>query len=152
MIVAVAPEVVDCALPAWGGPLRYALVSIRKEYAGQARRVASALWGASPLMSVKFIVVVDEHVDVQDSRQVWAQVGANVDPSRDVFMQSGPALPSDHSGASALMSHLGMDATDKLSGEAPVVWPAPLAASEQTRQLVERRWNEYGITQRPLCV
>jgi 4-hydroxy-3-polyprenylbenzoate decarboxylase len=145
MIASAAPEVVDCALPSFGGSLRYALVSIRKRYAGQARKVASALWGISPLMSVKFVIIVDEHVDVQDERQVWAQVGANVDPARDIFAHCGPALPSDHSSNATLANHLGMDATDKIPGEAPGPWPQPLCAAEQVRQLVERRWSEYGI-------
>ncbi len=95
---------------------------------------------------MKFVVVVDEDVDVQDSRQVWARVGANVDPARDVFIRPGPAMPADHAFATPLVgSQLAIDATRKVAGEAPLAGPADLDAGREIRDLVDRRWKEYGL-------
>ncbi len=85
LVQAVVPELVDFALPAWGGPRKFAFVSIRKSYPFQARKVASALWGWEPLAGVKMLVVVDADVNVHDANEVWSRVGANVHPGRDVF-------------------------------------------------------------------
>ena len=105
-----------------------------------------ALWGLPAFQAIKFLVVVDEEVDVQQSAQVWDRVGANVDPSRDTFVRPGPAAPADHAFAVPLIgSQLGIDATRKLPGEAPTAGPAELDAGQQIRELVARRWKEYGF-------
>ena len=143
---AAIPELVDYALPSWGGGDRFAFVSIRKTTPLQAHRAASALWGLPAFQAIKFLVVVDEEVDVQQSAQVWDRVGANVDPSRDTFVRPGPAAPADHAFAVPLIgSQLGIDATRKLPGEAPTAGPAELDAGQQIRELVARRWKEYGF-------
>ena len=78
LVQAVVPELVDYALPDWGGPERFVMLAIRKTYPQQARRVAAAIWGWEPLMTAKMIVIVDGDVDVHDLRQVWSRVGAHV--------------------------------------------------------------------------
>jgi 4-hydroxy-3-polyprenylbenzoate decarboxylase len=140
------PELVEFALPSWGGGDRFALLAIRKTVPLGARRAASALWGLAALESVKFVVIVDEDVDVHDSGQVWARLGANVDPGRDTFVREGPAAPADHSFSVPLVGRqMGIDATRKLPGEVPAVWPGQLTAGREVCDLVERRWKEYGL-------
>jgi 4-hydroxy-3-polyprenylbenzoate decarboxylase len=98
------------------------------------------------LAAVKFVVVVDPEVDVHDPAEVWRRVGANVDPGRDVFMRDGPAAPADHAfEVPAVGRQMGIDATRKLPGERPIASPAALAATREVAELVERRWQEYGI-------
>ena len=142
----VAPGVVDLHVPAYGGLHRFAFVSMRKTHAFEARQVASALWGSPALRFTKFLILVDDYVDVHDTPRVLAAVGANVSPERDVFSYDGPTHGSDHAQlATALGRHLGIDATAKIAGEQAGHWPAPLAASDEIMQLVTARWAEYGV-------
>ncbi|MEA1950476.1 MAG: UbiD family decarboxylase, partial [Planctomycetota bacterium] len=83
-------EIVDFDLPACGGGRHIAVVSIRKSYAGQARRVAHAIWGLPGLMFSKLLILVDEGIDVRNWNEVWATVAAKVEPRRDVFFSEGP--------------------------------------------------------------
>jgi 4-hydroxy-3-polyprenylbenzoate decarboxylase len=140
------PSLVDLHLPAYGGLDRWAFASIRKTYPFQARQVASALWGSAALKHIKFLIVVDERVNVYDAASVLAEVGANVAPERDVFAYDGPAQASDHANSLApLGRHLGIDATAKIAGEQTGSWPAPLVTSEEIKQLVTARWGEYKL-------
>ena len=88
------PEVVDYDLPFAGAFHNLAIVSIRKAFPGHAQKVMHAIWGTGLLSLTKGVVVVDEWVDVHDYTQVMWQVGANVDPERDVMLSPGPARPS----------------------------------------------------------
>ena len=99
------------------------------------------------MVFTKFIVVVDENVNVHDANDVWFHVGANVDPARDIEHASGPIDILDHaSGEEGSGGKLGIDATRKLPGEGPPRdWPRPLEMASEIRQLVDRRWREYGI-------
>jgi 4-hydroxy-3-polyprenylbenzoate decarboxylase len=143
---AAAPDVVDLHLPAYGGPHRYAFVSIHKRYPFQARQIASALWGSDALKFVKFLILVDPQVNVQDTVAVLSAVGANVAPERDMFSYDGPSHGSDHANPqSPLGRHLALDATAKIAGEQQGPWPAPLATSDEIRRLVTERWGEYRI-------
>jgi 4-hydroxy-3-polyprenylbenzoate decarboxylase len=142
----VAPDVVDLHLPTYGGPHRYAFVSVHKRYPFQSRQIASALWGSDALRFVKFLILVDPHVNVHDATAVFAAVGANVAPERDVFSYDGPAHGSDHAQhLDRLSRHLAFDATAKLPTEQAGPWPAPLATSEEIRRLVTERWEEYRL-------
>jgi 4-hydroxy-3-polyprenylbenzoate decarboxylase len=146
LVKAAIAELVDYSLPGSGGDDRFAFVSVRKTIPLGARRAASALWGVAALAAVKFVVVVDPEVDVHDPAEVWRRVGANVDPGRDVFMRDGPAAPADHAfEVPAVGRQMGIDATRKLPGERPIASPAALAATREVAELVERRWQEYGI-------
>jgi 4-hydroxy-3-polyprenylbenzoate decarboxylase len=141
------PELVDYDLPGFGVFHNFAFVSIRKEYPHQAKKVMSAIWGKGQLMFTKIIVVVDEEVDVHDYDQVWFAVGSNVHPGRDVIFCPGPTDLLDHAAPQRAVGHkMGIDATRKLPEEGhPRPWPPLIKMSEQVRQLVERRWSEYGI-------
>jgi 4-hydroxy-3-polyprenylbenzoate decarboxylase len=143
----VIPDIVDYHLPQWGAFHNICFVKIHKEYPLQARKVASSIWGAGQMMFTKFIVVVDEDVDVHDEQAVMFAVGANVDPRRDTFLVDGPMDILDHAapyfGAGSKMC---IDATRKIHGEGTVRdWPRSLEMSEDIRRLVDGRWHEYGL-------
>ena len=90
------PEVVDYDLPFAGVFHNCCIVSIRKRFPGHARKVMHAVWGMGLLSLTKAVVVVDAWVDVHDYEQVVWQLGANVDPARDVVLSTGPLDQLDH--------------------------------------------------------
>ncbi len=141
------PEVVDMNMPAEGIFTNYVLVSIRKEYPGHARKVMYALWGIGQMMLVKGIVVFDGHVDVQNLSEIGWRLGANVDPSRDLVILEGPIDDLDHSATvSKFGSKLGIDATAKSRDEGmDRDWPPEIIMSDEIKNLVDRRWREYGF-------
>ncbi len=150
LVKAAIAELVDYSLPGGGGDDRFAFLSIRKTIPLGARRAASALWGVAALAAVKFVVVVvDPDVDVHDPAEVWRRVGANVDPGRDVFMRDGPAAPADHAfDVPAVGRQMGIDATRKLPGERALASPELLMPNREVAEMVERRWQEYGIAEK----
>lgn len=112
------PEIVDIALPAEGVFHNLVFVSIRKTYPMQAYKIMHGLWGMGQMMFTKYIVVVDEDVDVHDTSAVLFRWCANTDPQRDTVFTKGPADVLDHATTSvAVGSKLGFDATRKLPGE-----------------------------------
>jgi len=141
------PEVVDLNLPLFGVFHNWALVSIRKTRPGQAREVMQALWQMGQMRYTKFLVIVDETVNVQDVEEVLWRVGAEADPRRDVVVADGPADVLDHAApASGPAGKLGVDATRKLPEEAPgKPWPDPIASDPDVAERVKRRWREYGF-------
>ncbi|MGO8690620.1 MAG: UbiD family decarboxylase [Thermoguttaceae bacterium] len=140
------PELVDYDLPLFGAGRHWAVLAIRKGYAGQARRVAALARGLPPLALAKFLVVVDAEVDVHDHRQVLAAMAAEVNPGRDVVVDEGPPDPLDAATpAGTLGSRLVIDATAKLPAERSAAPPAPARMSDSIRQLVTDRWPEYGL-------
>ncbi len=148
IVRAAIPELVDCALPCIGGLHSFAVLSIEKSSAYEARKVASAAWGLDLTSLTKVVVIVDAEVDVHDARQVLAEIGANVHPARDIFFHQGPGDPCDHAAPTVgLGEAVGIDATRKLAGEHPADWPARLATDADIAQRVAQRWSEYGITQ-----
>ena len=143
---ATVPEIVDYDLPIAGAFHNCAIVSIRKAYPGQARKVMHAIWGLGMLSLTKSVIVVDEHVDVHDYEQVTFYVGANVDPARDVVLTEGPADHLDHATTRQFVSgKLGIDATAKGPLEGAREWPPEIEMSGEVRELVDGRWSEYGI-------
>ncbi len=141
------PEVVDMNLPAEGVFHNLAIVSIKKQYPWQARKVMHTLWGLGQLMFSKIIIVVDEHVNVHDMSEVWWRVGNNIDPKWDVTFTEGPVDMLD---AAVRQKHLGtkmgIDATIKLAEEGlEREWPAEITMSRDIIELVNRRWEEYGF-------
>jgi 4-hydroxy-3-polyprenylbenzoate decarboxylase len=124
-----------------------AFLKIRKEYAQQARRVMHAIWGAGQMAFTKFIVVVDEHVDVQNEQDVLFHLFANCDPLRDVEIVKGPLDILDHSSIEfGWGGKIGFDATKKLPGEGQVrPFPEELTMDQATKELVSRKWKEYGF-------
>jgi len=140
------PEIVDYDLPVAGAFHNCVIVSIRKSFPGHAQKVMHALWGLGMLSLSKAIVVVDEHVDVHDYEDVFFRVCANVDPKRDVLITEGPLDHLDHApGRQFVGGKLGIDATHKLPEEDARPWPEEIEMSAEVRELVTRRWAEYGL-------
>jgi 4-hydroxy-3-polyprenylbenzoate decarboxylase len=141
------PEVVDVNMPAEGVFHNLVIVSIRKRYPGQARKVMHALWGMGLMMLAKTIVVVSEHVNVHDLSEVTWRATGNIDPRRDLVVVDGPMDDLDH----AALRHrfggkLGVDATEKGPlDDVAQPWPREIAMSEAIRERVTRRWKEYGL-------
>src|SRR3954453_21536027 len=143
------PEIVDYDLPVAGAFHNCAIVSIRKAFPGHARKVMNAIWGLGMLSLTKAIVVVDAHVDPHDYAEVFFQAGANVDPARDVVLSDGPADHLDHATSRQFVGgKLGIDATAKGPDEGAREWPPEIAMSDEVRELVTRRWGDYGLPDR----
>jgi 4-hydroxy-3-polyprenylbenzoate decarboxylase len=144
----VVPEVVDMNLPVEGGFHNLAIVSIKKSYPGHAKKVMNALWGLGHMMMLtRVLIIVDEDVDVQDTRSVSWFVLNNLDPKHDVVMMPGPVDDLDHgSYTPALGLKIGVDATRKGAAEGYTrEWPPDMVMDEDTRRRVSSRWKEYGL-------
>lgn len=141
------PDIIDYSLPISGAFHNCAYVKIRKTYPFQARRVMHAIWGAGQMAFTKFIVVVDEHVNVHDEQEVLFHLFANCDPERDSEIAHGPIDILDHASPhKGAGSKIGFDATVKMKEEGQVRrWPKELEMDAKTKELVTRRWREYGI-------
>jgi 4-hydroxy-3-polyprenylbenzoate decarboxylase len=141
------PELHDYDLPVAGAFHNLCIVSIRKAYPGHARKVMHAVWGTGLLALTKGVVVVDADVDVHDYSQVMWQVGANVDPARDVELSRGPLDHLDHAPALQFSGgKIGIDATAKGPAEGYTRgWPEPIRMSDEVRERVTSRWAELGI-------
>jgi 4-hydroxy-3-polyprenylbenzoate decarboxylase len=141
------PEVVDVNMPAEGVFHNLVIVSIRKRYPGHARKVMTALWGMGLMMLAKTIVVVSEHVNVHDLSEVAWRATGNIDPKRDLVILEGPMDDLDH----AALRHrfggkLGVDATEKGPlDDVGQPWPEEIVMSDEIRELVTRRWKDYGL-------
>ncbi|HXM18421.1 MAG TPA: menaquinone biosynthesis decarboxylase [Candidatus Tumulicola sp.] len=142
------PEVVDYNLPVEGGFQNLVIVSIKKRYPGQAKKVMYALWGLGHMMMLtRNIIVVDADVDVQNLRTVsWVTLN-NVDAGRDLVFAPGPVDVLDHAAPlPALGTKLGIDATRKGADEGYMrEWPPDILMSDDIKALVTRRWKEYGF-------
>ncbi len=143
----VQPEIVDMDLPIEGVFHDCAIISIRKEYPGQARKVMNAVWGMGQMMFTKFVVVVDQHVDVHDYSEVTWRVFNNVDPRRDCVVVDGPLDVLDHSSPLARYgAKMGIDATKTWPEEGHGrEWPDELAMEPEVVRRVDRRWAELGL-------
>jgi 4-hydroxy-3-polyprenylbenzoate decarboxylase len=140
------PEIVDYDLPVAGAFHNLCIVSIKKAFPGHARKVMNAIWGLGMLSLTKGIVVVDAHVDVHDYAQVMFYLGANVDPKRDVVISEGPLDHLDHAPTLQFFGgKIGIDATAKGPLEGTREWPPEIEMTGEVRELVDRRWAEYGL-------
>ena len=141
------PEIVDINLPVEGVFHNLMIVSIRKSYPGQARKVMSAIWSLGQAMFTKCIVVLDEDCDVQDLGEVTLRVTNNIDPERDIQYTLGPIDSLDH--ASRLPNYgskMGIDATRKWKAEGfNRPWPAMLEMDKDTKAKIDRIWKRLGI-------
>src|SRR5882757_9229655 len=133
------PEIVDMALPAEGVFHNLVFVSIRKQYPYQAFKVMHGLWGMGQMMFSKYIVVVDDDCDVQNTSEVLFRLCANTDPQRDSTIITNPSDSLDHAPSRQNVgSHMGLDATRKLPGEGyHRGWPELVRVDDVTRQLVD---------------
>jgi 4-hydroxy-3-polyprenylbenzoate decarboxylase len=137
------PELVDINLPIEGVFHNLMLVSIRKSYPGQARKVMNAIWSLGQAMFTKCIIVVDEDVDVQNIGDVTLKVFNNIDPERDIQFTLGPVDSLDHASRLAdYGSKMGIDATRKWSTEGFARrWPDEIVMDAKTRALVDGKWK-----------
>ena len=147
----IIPELVDINLPIEGIFHNLMIVSIKKSYPGQARKVMNAIWSLGQAMFTKCIVVVDEDVDVQNLADVTLKVFNHIDPERDIQFTLGPVDSLDH--ASRLPdygSKMGIDATRKWASEGFTrPWPEEIVMDAKTKALVDSKWKalakELGI-------
>jgi 4-hydroxy-3-polyprenylbenzoate decarboxylase len=141
------PDVIDYHLPMFGAFHNCVFVKIRKEYPFHARKVMHSIWGAGQMGFCKFIIVVDEDVNVHDEQQVLFHMTANVDPRRDTVILDGPLDILDHAAPyEGAGSKMGLDATRKLPGEGTIRrWPEMLRMSDAIRNQVTKRWQELGL-------
>jgi 4-hydroxy-3-polyprenylbenzoate decarboxylase len=141
------PEIVDINLPAEGVFHNLMIVSIRKSYAGQARKVMNGIWALGQAMFTKCIVVVDEDCDVQDLGEVTLRTTNNIDPERDIQFTLGPIDSLDH--ASRLPnfgSKMGIDATRKWAAEGFTrPWPPMIEMDRATKEKVDSIWKKLGL-------
>jgi 4-hydroxy-3-polyprenylbenzoate decarboxylase len=141
------PEIVDVHLPVEGVFHNLMLVSIKKSYPGQARKVMNAIWSLGQAMFTKIIVVVDEDCDVQNVGEVVLRVTNNIDPERDIQFTLGPVDSLDH--ASRLPNYgskMGIDATRKWKAEGfDRQWPAMIEMDRATKTRIDELWSKLGI-------
>jgi 4-hydroxy-3-polyprenylbenzoate decarboxylase len=142
-----APEIVDIYLPPEAVFHNLMIVSIRKSYAGQARKVMSAIWSLGQAMFTKCIIVVDEDCDVHDIGEVTLRVANNIDPERDIQFTLGPIDSLDH--ASRLPNYgskMGIDATRKWAAEGfQRPWPPMIEMDAATKMRIDAIWKKLGL-------
>jgi 4-hydroxy-3-polyprenylbenzoate decarboxylase len=142
------PEIVDFYLPPEGCSYRMAVVSMRKQYPGHAKRVMFGIWSfLRQFVYTKFIVVVDEDVDARDWKEVIWAITTRVDPTRDTVLVDN--TPIDYldfaSPVSGLGSKMGIDATNKMPGETQREWGRPIAMDAAVKQRIDAIWNRLGL-------
>jgi len=141
-------EITDFYLPPEGCSYRMAVVQMKKQYAGHAKRVMFGVWSfLRQFMYTKFIVVVDEDVDVRDWKEVIWAITTRVDPTRDTVMVDN--TPIDYldfaSPISGLGSKMGIDATNKWPGETNREWGTPIVMDQAVKDRVDALWGQLGI-------
>jgi 4-hydroxy-3-polyprenylbenzoate decarboxylase len=141
------PELVDIHLPVEAVFHNLMIVSIKKSYPGQARKVMNAIWSLGQAMFTKCIIVVDEDCDVQNIGEVVLRVANNIDPERDIQFTLGPVDSLDH--ASRLPNYgskMGVDATRKWKAEGfNRPWPAMIEMDRATKTKVDAMWAKLGL-------
>ncbi len=142
------PEIVDFYLPPEGCSYRLATVSIRKQYPGHAKRVMFGIWSfLRQFMYTKFIIVVDDDVDIRDWKEVIWALTTRVDAARDTLIAEN--TPIDYldfaSPVAGLGSKMGIDATNKWPGETAREWGRPIAMDDEVKRRVDAMWQELGL-------
>ncbi|MGB1139263.1 MAG: 4-hydroxy-3-polyprenylbenzoate decarboxylase [Halioglobus sp.] len=143
------PEIEDFYLPPEGCSYRLAIVTMRKEYPGHAKRVMLGVWSfLRQFMYTKFVIVTDEDVNARDWQDVIWAMTTRMDPQRDsVFVDSTPIDYLDFaSPVSGLGSKVGFDATNKWSGETDREWGRPITRDPEVTERIDALWDELGIT------
>ena len=142
------PEIVDFYLPPEGCSYRMAVVSIRKQYPGHAKRVMFGIWSfLRQFMYTKFIIVVDDDVDVRDWKEVVWALTTRVDAARDTLIAGN--TPIDYldfaSPVAGLGSKMGIDATNKWPGETEREWGRTIVMDEAVKRRVDEMWTQLGL-------
>ncbi|MBA2655250.1 MAG: 4-hydroxy-3-polyprenylbenzoate decarboxylase [Gammaproteobacteria bacterium] len=141
-------EIVDFYLPPEGCSYRFAVVSIRKQYPGHAKRIMFAIWSfLRQFMYTKFIIVVDEDIDARNWQEVIWAMSTRMDPARDTaIIENTPIDYLDFaSPVSGLGSKMGFDATNKWPGETHREWGRPIAMSAEIKSKIDLMWNELKL-------
>ena len=144
------PEIVDFYLPPEGCSYRVAVVTMKKQYAGHAKRVMMGVWSfLRQFMYTKFVIVCDDDVNARDWKDVIWAMTTRMDPARDtVLVENTPIDYLDFaSPVSGLGSKMGMDATNKWPGETDREWGVPIVMDEAVKQRVDDIWDDLGILQ-----
>ena len=142
------PEITDFYLPPEACSYRMAVVSIKKQYPGHAKRVMMGVWSfLRQFMYTKFVIIVDDDIDVKDWKEVIWAMTTRVDPTRDTTLIDN--TPIDYldfaSPVSGLGSKMGIDATNKLPGETDREWGTPIVMSDDVIQKVDNIWEDLNI-------
>lgn len=142
------PEITDFYLPPEGCSYRVAVVSMKKQYPGHAKRVMMGVWSfLRQFMYTKFVIVVDDDVNTRDWKDVIWAIVTRVDPARDMTVIEN--TPIDYldfaSPVSGLGSKLGLDATNKMPGETTREWGVPIKMDEEVKNKVDEIWKDLGI-------
>jgi 4-hydroxy-3-polyprenylbenzoate decarboxylase len=142
------PEIVDFYLPPEGCSYRLAVVTMKKQYSGHAKRVMMGVWSfLRQFMYTKFVIVCDDDVNARDWKDVIWAMTTRMDPARDTTLVEN--TPIDYldfaSPVSGLGSKMGMDATNKWPGETDREWGEPIVMSEDVKQRVDELWDELNI-------
>ena len=148
LLVKQFPEIVDFYLPPEGCSYRLAVVRMRKEYPGHAKRVMFGVWSyLRQFMYTKFIVVCDADIDIRDWKEVIWAITTRVDPARDsTIVENTPIDYLDFaSPVAGLGSKMGIDATNKWPGESARRWGRPIAMDVEVKRRVDALWKELGL-------
>ncbi|MFZ5511440.1 MAG: UbiD family decarboxylase, partial [Pseudomonadota bacterium] len=142
------PEIVDFYLPPEGCSYRLAVVSLRKQYPGHAKRVMFGIWSfLRQFMYTKFIIVLDDDIDIRDWKEVIWALTTRVDAARDTLIADN--TPIDYldfaSPVAGLGAKMGIDATNKWPGETTREWGRPIVMDEAVRRRVDELWDSLGI-------
>ena len=143
------PEITDFYLPAEGCSYRMAVVSMKKQFPGHAKRVMMGVWSfLRQFMYTKFVIVTDEDIDIRNWEDVIWAITTRMDPSRDTVMIDN--TPIDYldfaSPVSGLGSKMGLDATNKMPGETNREWGNPIVMDAKVKQRIDDLWDDLGIT------
>ncbi|ENO83936.1 4-hydroxy-3-polyprenylbenzoate decarboxylase [Thauera linaloolentis] len=141
-------EIVDFYLPPEGCSYRLAVVSIRKQYPGHAKRVMFGIWSfLRQFMYTKFIIVVDDDVNIRDWKEVIWALTTRMDATRDTTLVDN--TPIDYldfaSPVAGLGSKMGLDATNKWPGETQREWGTPIVMDAEVKAKVDAMWGELGL-------
>ena len=142
------PEIVDFYLPPEGCSYRVAIVSMKKQYPGHAKRVMMGVWSfLRQFMYTKFVIVVDDDINTRDWKDVIWAMTTRMDPARDTTLIEN--TPIDYldfaSPVSGLGSKMGMDATNKWEGETTREWGEPIVMDEAVKEKVDKIWKDLGL-------
>jgi 4-hydroxy-3-polyprenylbenzoate decarboxylase len=142
------PEIVDFYLPPEGCSYRMAIVSMKKQYPGHAKRVMMGVWSfLRQFMYTKFVVVVDEDINIRRWEDVIWAITTRMDPIRDTVMIDN--TPIDYldfaSPVAGLGSKMGLDATNKMAGETEREWGSTITMSDEVKTRVDSLWQDLGI-------
>ena len=148
LLVQQFPEIVDFWLPPEGCSYRIAVVSIKKSYAGHAKRVMMAVWSyLRQFMYTKWVIVVDDDIDARDWKDVMWAVSTRMDPARDITIVEN--TPIDYldfaSPEPGLGAKIGLDATTKIGPETSRTWGRRIRMADEVVEQVTSKWDSYGL-------